>query len=124
MVQFILDVNTKNDAFKKLGDSLQVKATAVDKFNYTNDFIGANNPTQSKTQKISLVIFFLILIGLAAASFIKNYSLIPLLGVSSCLYLLTSMTLNNWIWFGAWLVLGLVVYFLYGYKKSKLATKL
>jgi basic amino acid/polyamine antiporter, APA family len=121
MVQYIQNANTKNEAFKGLADSLLVKTNAVDKFNYTKAFIDGNNPTKSKTEKISLIIFFLILIGLAVASFVKNYSLIPLLGVSSCLYLLTSMTLNNWIWFGAWLVLGLIVYFLYGYKKSKLA---
>jgi basic amino acid/polyamine antiporter, APA family len=45
-----------------------------------------------------------------------------LLGVASCLYLLTGMTLANWLWFGGWLGLGLVVYFLYGFKKSKLAS--
>ncbi len=118
--QLIETANTKNEFFKGLADSLQTKTTAEAKTKYASAYIAANNPTQSKTEKISLVIFFLALIGLAIAAFIKNYSLIPLLGVSSCLYLLTSMTLSNWIWFGAWLALGLVVYFMYGYKKSKL----
>jgi basic amino acid/polyamine antiporter, APA family len=124
MLQYVQTANTKNDAFKGLADSLQVKTNAVDKFKYAKDFIGGNDPMKSKTEKISLIIFFLMLIGLSIAAFVKNYSLIPLLGVSSCLYLLTSMTLSNWTWFGAWLALGLVVYFLYGYKKSKLASKL
>jgi hypothetical protein len=31
------------------------------------------------------------------------------------------MTAMNWAWFGGWLLLGLIVYFMYGYKKSKLA---
>jgi hypothetical protein len=31
------------------------------------------------------------------------------------------MTAMNWAWFGGWLLLGLVIYLLYGYKKSKLA---
>ena len=119
--QYIQDKNKTNDAFKGLADSLQVRTSAADQLGYTIAYIKGNNPTQSKTEKISLVIFFLTLIGLAIATFIKKYSLIPLLGVSSCLYLLTSMTLNNWLWFGAWLALGLVVYFLYGYRKSKLA---
>jgi hypothetical protein len=42
------------------------------------------------------------------------------MGLITCLYLLTGMTAMNWAWFGAWLLIGLVVYFLYGYKKSKL----
>jgi basic amino acid/polyamine antiporter, APA family len=73
--------------------------------------------------KVSIILFWLLMIGLAILAFLKNYSLIPLLGVASCLYLLTGMTLANWLWFGGWLGLGLVVYFLYGFKKSKLASK-
>ncbi len=74
------------------------------------------------TPKISVIIFWSICILLAIASFIKKYSLIPLMGVTTCLYLLTGMTKSNWAWFLGWLLLGLVVYFLYGYKKSKLAS--
>jgi len=44
-----------------------------------------------------------------------------LLGLGTCLYLLTGMTARNWAWFSGWLLLGLIVYFLYGYKKSRLA---
>ena len=113
--------NSNNEALKDLNDSLNVKSTAVEKFNFTKDFVKSNDPIQSKTMKISMIIFWLSMIFLAVATFLKNYSLIPLLGVSSCLYLLTGMTLSNWLWFGAWLGLGLIVYFLYGYKKSKLA---
>ncbi len=75
------------------------------------------------TPQITLVIFWGICILLAIVSFIKKYSLIPLMGLSTCLYLLTGMTKNNWAWFLGWLALGLIVYFLYGYKKSKLATQ-
>jgi hypothetical protein len=31
------------------------------------------------------------------------------------------MTKSNWAWFLSWLLLGIIFYFLYGYKKSKLA---
>ena len=34
---------------------------------------------------------------------------------------LTGMTANNWFWFFVWFGIGLLVYFAYGYKKSKLA---
>jgi basic amino acid/polyamine antiporter, APA family len=71
---------------------------------------------------ISLIIFWLSLIVMSVFSFIKKWSLIPLMGVATCLYLLTGMSKSNWIWFIGWLGLGLVVYFLYGFKKSKLAS--
>lgn len=69
---------------------------------------------------VSTIIFWIIMIALAVASLFKNWSLIPLLGLSSCLYLLTGMTGANWAWFASWLVLGLIIYFMYGYRKSKL----
>lgn len=69
---------------------------------------------------ISNIIFWCVMVILSVFAYIKNWSLIPLLGLSTCLYLLTGMTGTNWAWFGSWLVLGLLVYFSYGYKKSKL----
>jgi amino acid transporter len=75
------------------------------------------------TPNISLIIFWIVSIILAIATVIKKYSLIPLMGVTTCLYLLTGMTKSNWAWFLSWLVIGLIIYFIYGYKKSKLALK-
>jgi amino acid transporter len=72
------------------------------------------------TPNISLIIFWLVLILLSLMTLVKKYSLIPLLGLSTCLYLLTGMTKSNWAWFLGWLVLGLVIYFIYGYRNSKL----
>ncbi len=74
------------------------------------------------TYNISAIIFWAICILLSIGAFIKNWSLIPLMGLTTCMYLLTGMTAMNWAWFGGWLGIGLVIYFLYGYKKSKLAT--
>ena len=74
------------------------------------------------TPNITLIIFWITALFLAVTTFIKKYSLIPLLGLITCLYLLTGMTKNNWAWFIGWLLIGLVVYFMYGYKKSKLAS--
>lgn len=71
--------------------------------------------------KISLIIFWLAAVVLSILAFVKKYSLIPLMGVTTCLYLLTGMTKSNWAWFLGWLALGLVIYFLYGYRKSRLA---
>ena len=73
--------------------------------------------------KISVIVFWLICIFLCIVGFFKKYSLIPLMGVTTCLYLLTGMTKSNWAWFLSWLGVGLILYFLYGYRKSKLAGK-
>jgi len=73
------------------------------------------------TPQISLIVFWIACIILAIYTFIKNFSLIPLLGLTSCLYLLTGMTKINWAWFSGWLLIGLIVYFSYGKHKSKLA---
>ena len=71
---------------------------------------------------ISLIIFWISAVLLAVFAFIKKYSLIPLMGVITCMYLLTGMSKSNWVWFIGWLILGIIIYFLYGYKKSKLAS--
>lgn len=73
------------------------------------------------TPNISLILFWLSAIVLAGVTVVKKYSLIPLMGLITCMYLLTGMTKSNWAWFLGWLTLGLVIYFAYGYKRSKLA---
>jgi amino acid transporter len=89
--------------------------------NYFADLFNLNGDAAKLTFNISSLIFWLSCIILSTVTLFKNWSLIPLLGLVTCLYLLTGMTAMNWAWFGGWLVLGLVVYFMYGYKKSKLA---
>jgi APA family basic amino acid/polyamine antiporter len=46
----------------------------------------------------------------------------PLISVVACLYLMLQLPVLTWIRFGVWLALGLVVYFLYGYRHSVLRT--
>jgi amino acid transporter len=72
-------------------------------------------------QKIPMIAFYGVCIVMTALSFLKNLSLIPVLGLVSCCYLLTGMAASNWIWFSIWLSVGLVVYFLYSRSHSKLA---
>ena len=72
---------------------------------------------------LPMLVFLLVCIVMTFLSFLKNLSLIPLLGLVSCCYLLTGMAVSNWMWFGVWLVIGLIFYFIYGYKNSKLNTK-
>lgn len=74
-------------------------------------------------KNIPLIVFFILCIVMAVFSFIKNLSLLPLLGLISCCYLLTGMAVTNWKWFGIWLVIGLCVYFMYGFRNSNLNKK-
>ena len=110
-----------------------ILAISLSKNYFTNmlifDFSNNEDYTSGKktfmelaTPNISLIIFWLSALVLAVFSFIKKYSLIPLMGVITCMYLLTGMSKSNWVWFIGWLVLGVVFYFTYGYRKSKLAT--
>ncbi|MDP2453145.1 MULTISPECIES: APC family permease [unclassified Kaistella] len=90
---------------------------------FFNNLMDWKDPTESEF-RISMFFFLLINIGLCILAFVKNLSLIPLMGLSSCLYLLTGMTHNNWFWFSVWFAIGLVIYFSYGYKNSKLNKEL
>jgi APA family basic amino acid/polyamine antiporter len=93
-------------------------------FSKNEDFRSGNKSFMDlATPNISLIIFWISAVLLSLFAFIKRYSLIPLMGVITCMYLLTGMSKSNWVWFIGWLVLGAVIYFLYGYKKSKLATQ-
>ena len=82
------------------------------------------NPTESALSVFSHKIpYWVYIIGsawLAVLCFVKRLSLIPVLGVLSCGYLMTELGITNWIRFGLWLAAGLVIYFLYGYGHSKL----
>lgn len=80
--------------------------------------------TSQLTFNVSSIIFWLTCISLSIGAFLKNWSLIPLLGLVTCLYLLTGMTAMNWAWFGGWLILGLMIYLLYGFRKSNLVQKI
>jgi len=44
----------------------------------------------------------------------------PLISVVACFYLMYQLPGITWMRFGLWLVLGLIIYFLYGYRNSAL----
>jgi amino acid transporter len=73
--------------------------------------------------KIPTWIFILFTLFITIVTIRKNLSLIPLLGLLSCLYMMSQIELRNWIAFTVWLVIGLVIYFLYSRKHSKLGLK-
>ena len=70
--------------------------------------------------KIPLWLFFVSLIFLTVWSYRKNLSIIPMLGLVSCLYMMCELTIWNWLYFTIWLLIGLVIYFTYSRHHSKL----
>jgi len=72
--------------------------------------------------KIPTWIFILFTLFIAVMTHLKNLSTIPLLGLLSCLYMMSEIKAENWFFFSIWLLIGLVIYFSYGRKHSKLAS--
>jgi amino acid transporter len=89
-------------------------------FSYTQD--KKTFDTSTFFHNIPMWIFVAISIYMSVQCFIKKHSLIPVLGLTSCLYMMAQIDLKNWIGFFIWLIIGLVIYFSYSYKKSKLNT--
>ncbi|WP_234735899.1 amino acid permease [Tellurirhabdus bombi] len=77
----------------------------------------------SLSEKPLLGVFWLVWLGLSVGSFMFNFSLLPVLGILTNLYLMTELGISNWAIFIIWLIIGLVIYFTYGYRKSKLGDK-
>ncbi|MDR6562707.1 MULTISPECIES: amino acid permease [unclassified Arcicella] len=68
-----------------------------------------------------LIVFWLVWAGLAVLAYMHKFSILPVLGILTNLYLMTELGITNWTIFLIWLAIGLVIYFMYGYKNSKLA---
>ncbi len=75
----------------------------------------------SKADHVIMSGFFLIWLVLSIFSFTHKLSLIPVLGLLVNLYLMTQMGATNWERFFYWCLAGIVIYFGYSYRKSKLA---
>jgi amino acid transporter len=71
-------------------------------------------------QEILFLIFILLTGILTVQTFRKKYSLIPVLGVASCLYLMVEIPAKSWVVFFGWMTLGLIIYFSYGKQHSRL----
>lgn len=93
-----------------------------------SNFFSATDPTDPTIagwevvkHKIPMMIFIVAAAALAVLCFVKRLSLIPVMGVLTCGYLMTELGVTNWVRFSLWLAAGLVVYFLYGYRHSRLS---
>lgn len=67
------------------------------------------------------LIFCIVSIVITFQAVSKRWSLIPVLGLLTNLYLMSELGVTNWFRFGIWLVIGLVIYFSYGMKNSRIS---
>lgn len=74
-------------------------------------------------QEVLFLTFIIMAAIIAILTIIRNYSLIPILGVLFCLYLMIEIPADSWFLFFIWMILGLTIYFLYGYRNSVLGKK-
>jgi amino acid transporter len=81
----------------------------------------AQNLGKDSLQEVLFLVYMLIGSVLSVLTFVRSYSMIPILGVLSCAYLLIEIPAISWVWFFIWMAIGLVIYFMYGYRKSRLA---
>lgn len=72
-------------------------------------------------QEIFFLVFLILALVVAILTFTRNYSLIPVLGALCCMYLLIEIPVISWFWFFIWMAIGLVIYFTYSRRNSKLA---
>ncbi|MEX6686898.1 amino acid permease [Danxiaibacter flavus] len=70
---------------------------------------------------LPIYLFLLLIVFMGIFSFAKSFSLIPLLGVTCCAYLMIEIPAKSWMVFFGWMAIGLSIYFLYGRSRSKLA---
>ncbi len=69
-------------------------------------------------QEILFLLYILVLVAVSVLCVIKQFTLIPVLGTMSCLYLMTEIPVNSWIAFIFWMVIGLLLYYSFGRKHS------
>jgi APA family basic amino acid/polyamine antiporter len=88
-------------------------------------FTDPNDPTLGVWEvfkhKIPLFAYIILAFIMVYFCFRRRLSLIPVLGLMSCSYLMTELGITNWTRFGLWLIVGLVLYFFYGYSHSRLS---
>ena len=67
-----------------------------------------------------ILIFIISAVILTWFGIVKQLSLIPVLGLLTNFYLMAQLGVTNWLRFLIWLAIGLVIYFSYGRRHSKL----
>jgi APA family basic amino acid/polyamine antiporter len=92
---------------------------------YWKDFFtitqnGQFHPFSIWIHKLPRLIFLIVCIVIGILCYIKRLSVIPVLGLLSCLFLMSELGYTNWLRFIIWLAIGLIIYFTFSIKNSKL----
>jgi amino acid transporter len=77
----------------------------------------------SPSNDLLFLIFIILASAITIMATIKRLSLIPVLGMTFCLYLMVEIPAKSWLVFFVWMAIGLMVYFTYGYRRSHLRPK-
>jgi basic amino acid/polyamine antiporter, APA family len=83
-------------------------------------FNGSNHVSKGFHNQLPMFVFIIGAILTTVYAVIRQWSLIPVLGLLTNLYLMSELGITNWMRFLIWLVIGLVLYFAYGVRHSKL----
>jgi len=83
-------------------------------------FDGSNHLSKGFHTQLPMFVFIVVAIATTIFAVLRQWSLIPVLGLLTNLYLMSELGITNWMRFLVWLVIGLVLYFLYGVNHSKL----
>jgi len=93
------------------------------KFNmpYWREFFSFSQQQLTKGifEKLPMMVFMVTCPLIAWLSYKRKFSLIPVLGLLSCLFLMTKLGHTNWLRFLLWLGTGLIVYFSFSRNNSK-----
>jgi len=79
------------------------------------------NLSHESRQEILFLVFIIVAAVITFFTFTRKLSLIPVLGMLCCLYLMIEIPARSWVVFFVWMAFGLAIYFSYGFRKSKLA---
>jgi APA family basic amino acid/polyamine antiporter len=101
---------------------------ALDETSYASTVAAMNVPDDHKFEsgwdlfqhKIPMWLFVFTCLYIMVLAFRNSLSLIPMLGLVFCFYMMAQIPAHSWFGFFIWLLIGLVIYFGYGYRNSKL----
>ena len=105
------------------GQFLVPALVAVFLFFNWDRFMNSLGHLDEESINMKFVVYIVVAIGIAVATFLRRYSAIPIIGALSCLYLMLEISNESWLYFLFWMALGLSIYFLYSRSHSQLANK-